>query len=298
MLLNRLNTLGLIHPPPWLPSTTHYLCLMGSVAYGVAGDDSDSDIYGFCIPPKEMVFPHLAGEIAGFGRQIKRFEQWQEHHIDDRDAGKQYDFQIYNIVKYFQLCMENNPNMVDALFVPERCVLHCSAIGNIVRENRKLFLHRGCWHKFRGYAYSQLHKMSIKTPDEGSKRAGYVEKYGFDVKFAYHVVRLIYEVEQILTTGDLNIESNSETLKAIRRGEWTEQRVIDFFQQKESALNKAYEESTLPYSPDETKIKKLLLQALEHHFGTLEGAYVEPDRYRNALLEIQNICNGLRLHES
>jgi hypothetical protein len=41
MLLNRLNTLGLIRPPPWLPSTTHYLCTMGSVAYGVAGDDSD-----------------------------------------------------------------------------------------------------------------------------------------------------------------------------------------------------------------------------------------------------------------
>lgn len=297
MLLNRLNTLGLIHPPPWLPSTTHYLCTMGSVAYGVAGDDSDCDVYGFCIPPKEMIFPHLAGEIQGFGRQIKRFEQWQEHHIDDHSAGKQYDFQIYNVVKFFQLCMENNPNMVDALFVPERCVIHCSAVGNIVRENRKLFLHRGSWHKFRGYAYSQLHKMSIKTPEEGSKRAGYVEKFGFDVKFAYHVVRLVYEVEQMLTTGDLNLESNSETLKAIRRGEWTEQRVIDFFTQKEAALNKAYEESALPYSPDDGKIKKLLLQALEHHFGSLDKAYVEPDRYKNALLEIQGICSGLQLHK-
>jgi len=42
MLLNDLQSKGLIHPPPWLASTTHYLCQMGSVAYGVAGDDSDS----------------------------------------------------------------------------------------------------------------------------------------------------------------------------------------------------------------------------------------------------------------
>jgi predicted nucleotidyltransferase len=138
---------------------------MGSVAYGVAGDDSDSDIYGWCIPPKEMVFPHLAGQIPGFGKQIQRFQQYQQHHIIDESTKKEYDFSIYNIVKFFQLCMDNNPNMVDALFVPERCVLHCNAIGNIVRENRRLFLHKGCWHKFRGYAYSQLHKMSIKTPE-------------------------------------------------------------------------------------------------------------------------------------
>jgi predicted nucleotidyltransferase len=269
---------------------------MGSVAYGVAGDDSDSDIYGFCIPPKEMIFPHLNGEIMGFGRQIKRFEQWQEHHIQDENAGKEYDFQIYSIVKYFQLCMENNPNMVDALFVPERCIIHCSAIGNIVRENRRLFLHRGCWHKFRGYSYSQLHKMSTKSPEVGSKREESIKKFGFDVKFAYHVVRLIYEVEQILTTQDLNLESNSEMLKAIRRGEWTEQRIIDFFEQKEKALNKAYEESTLPYSPDEQKIKKLLLECLEHHFGSLDKTYIEPDMYKNALLEIQEICNKVQIH--
>ena len=297
MLLNRLQSQQLIHPPPWLPSTTHYLCTMGSVAYGVAGDDSDSDVYGFCIPSKEMIFPHLAGEIQGFGRQIKRFEQWQEHHIQDVDAGKEYDFQIYNIVKFFQLCMENNPNMCDAMFVPERCVIHCSAVGNIVRENRKLFLHRGCWHKFRGYAYSMLHKMSTKNPEPGSKRYELIQQYHMDTKFAYHVVRLIYEVEQILTTQDLNLECNSETLKAIRRGEWTEQRVVDFFEQKEKALNEAYANSTLPYSPDEQKIKKLLLECLEHHFGSLSGAYIEPDRYRNALIEIQDVCTKLQLHK-
>jgi hypothetical protein len=31
-----------------------------------------------------------------------------------------WDFQIFGIVKFFQLAMENNPNVVDALFTPRR----------------------------------------------------------------------------------------------------------------------------------------------------------------------------------
>lgn len=297
MLLNDLQSRNLIHPPPWLPSTTHYLCIMGSFAYGVAGDDSDSDIYGWAIPMKEMIFPHLAGEIPGFGKQIQRFEQWQEHHIKDESNGKEYDFSVYNVVKYFQLCMNNNPNMIDSLFVPERCVIHCSAVGNIVRENRKMFLHKGCWPKLRGYAYSQLHKMVIKNPKPGSKRAKLIEEKGMDTKFAYHIVRLILQAEEILTTGDLHLDQNSEVLKAIRRGEWTQQRVEKFFEQKEHALNKAYEESKLPWGPDEKVIKELLLSCLEHHFGSLKDAYVEPDRYKNALMKIMETCNNTLMGE-
>lgn len=118
---------GLASPPPWMPSNMHCEVIMGSQAYGVAEDDSDMDIYGFCIPPKTMVFPHLAGEIEGFGGKGPRYGVWQQHHIQDGDAlggrGRSYDFQIFSIVKWFHLAMENNPNMVDALFVPANCLL-------------------------------------------------------------------------------------------------------------------------------------------------------------------------------
>jgi len=53
----------LICPPKWLPANVHYLTIMGSVAYGVSADASDMDVYGFCIPPKEVVFPPI--EIGG-----------------------------------------------------------------------------------------------------------------------------------------------------------------------------------------------------------------------------------------
>lgn len=151
----------LIHPPKWLPDNVHYEVITGSVSYGASSDTSDMDIVGFCIPPKEFIFPHLAGEIEGFGTQKKRFHQWQEHHV--KDQKQEYDFTIYSIVKFFQLVMENNPNMVDSLYVPQRCVLYCSSIAQMVRDRRQIFLHKGSYHKFRGYAYASLGKLNNRS---------------------------------------------------------------------------------------------------------------------------------------
>jgi predicted nucleotidyltransferase len=269
-----LSRKGLVKAPSFLPDTVQYETIMGSMAYGVSTDASDMDVYGFCIPPKEMVFPHLAGEIPGFGRQLQRFDVWQQHHVLVTDAlggkGRSYDLSIYSMVRYFQLCMENNPNMLDSLFTPDNCVLHMTPVAQMVRENRKLFLHKGVWHKFKGYAYAQVHKLKNKEPE--GKRKELVDKYGYDVKFAYHVVRLLNEVEQLLTEGDLDLQRNREQLKSIRRGEWSENDVLDYFTRKEKELESAYTNSKLPHSPDEKRIKQLLLNCLEQHFGTLEGA--------------------------
>jgi len=93
--VQRLHASGLIRPPKWLPADVAYETIMGSMARGVSSDTSDMDVYGFCIPPKDRVFPHLAGEIPGFGRQIQRFEQYQQHHVSDPSAlgghGRMYD---------------------------------------------------------------------------------------------------------------------------------------------------------------------------------------------------------------
>ena len=291
--VHRLTEKGLIKPPKFLAANVHYETIMGSVAYGVSSDTSDMDIYGFCIPPKDLVFPHLAGEIAGFGTQKKRFEQYQQHHIFDQDElqghGRTFDLQIFNIVKYFQLAMENNPNMIDSLFTPQTCVLHITQVGNMVREQRRMFLHKGAWAKFKGYAYSQLHKMTTKDPQ--GKRKEIRDKFGFDVKYAYHLVRLLYEAEQILLEGDIDLQRHREHLKAIRRGDLTEPDIRQWAADKEKQLENLYLQSQLPAKPDEEKIKTLLLNCLEEHYGTLENAIVQPDAAVRALRQIQEILD-------
>ncbi len=289
-LLKRLNKEGLINPPKFLLNNVAYLTMVGSVAYGVSDVGSDIDVYGFCIPHKNTIFPHLAGEISGFGRQIKRFEQWEQHHIKE-SSGKEYDFSIYSIIKYFQLCMDNNPNMLDSLFVPRRCIIHSTQIGELVRESRKLFLHKGAFHKFKGYAYGQLHKMRIKDPEVGSKRYDMVQEFGYDLKFAYHIVRLLDEVEQILVEHNIDLQRNREQLKAVRRGEWTMAQVENYFTKKELWLEELYVKSTLQHKPDEGRIKELLLHCLEIHFGSLEKCIHTVPEFEKDLKRVAAIVN-------
>jgi predicted nucleotidyltransferase len=287
--LQRLTDRGLIRPPRWLPNSVQYETIMGSVAYGVSSDTSDVDVYGWAIPPRDDVFPHLRGEFPGFGTPRPQFQQFQEHHVIDRDAlgghGRTYDLTIYGIVKFFNLAMQNNPNIIDSLFTPVNCVLHSTRVGDLVRENRRLFLHKGAWAKFKNYAYAQLHKLSTKVAQ--GKRAGLVAEHGFDTKFAYHVVRLILEVEQILVGGDIDLQRDNEQLKAIRRGDWTEDYLCEWFNAKQSELEKRYVESQLPAAPDEARIRALLLACLEEHYGRLEDCVVEPNQAVRALRNIQ-----------
>jgi predicted nucleotidyltransferase len=171
MILDELHKKKLIAPPHFILANTQYLTIMGSNAYGVADTNvkdkvPDFDVYGFCIPPKEYIFPHLRGEIPGFGTAGTKFDQWQQPHILDPDAnmgrGKEWDFQIFNIVKMFELCRQGNPNMLDSLFTPENCIVHITQVGRKVRDNRKLFVSKLVWDKFRGYAFSQMAKLESK----------------------------------------------------------------------------------------------------------------------------------------
>lgn len=289
MLLHRLEKDKLIQPPKWLADNCHYLTVMGSTAYGVSNDMSDMDIYGFVIPPKEMVFPHIAGHIKGFGEAPPNFENWQQHHIKQGD--KEYDFSVYSIVSFFNLVMQNNPNMIDALFTPRRCVMHSTAVGEMVREKRKMFLHTGSFPKFKGYAYQQLKKVLNQKKSDNPKRQASIDAYGYDVKAGYHVVRLALECQQILTEGDLDLERNREQLKAIRAGEWSAERLEKFFEDKERHLENLEAESRLPKVPPVDAIKTLLLNCLESHYGNLSSTVTRVTDVDKVLVEMQQVLD-------
>jgi len=271
--------------PSWMPDAIQYETVMGSVAYGVSGDMSDTDLYAWAMTPKHILFPHTIGHIQGFGKPPEKFDQWERHHIPHPSLDRTYDACVYGIVRYFQLVMENNPNMVDSLFTPVSAVLHSSPIAEMVRQQRKIFLHKGSFHKIRGYAFSQAKKIRSKEAPTGNRKE-LVDKFGFDVKYAYHVVRLMDQAQQILEEGDLDLTRNAEKLKAIRRGEWTIEDIEEYFTRKESDLETVYTNSKLRHSPDESAIRQLLIDCIEHHYGNLGDALVDPDKAVRALHQI------------
>lgn len=127
----------------------------------------------------------------------------------------------------------------------------------------------------------------MQTKEPIGKRQKIIDEFGYDVKFAYHVVRLLYEVEQLLLEGDMDLMRHKEQLKAIRRGEWSLEDVRDFFDTKEKQLEKVYLQSILPTEPNVAGIRQLLMDCLEHHDGSLSAAVSMPDDSLKTLQQIK-----------
>lgn len=115
--------------------------VVGSQAYGTNTPESDVDSVGVMIPGPEY--------FTGF----KRVEEFANFDGIDR--------KIYAIHKAVSLLLENNPNMLDLLWAPERCILKMTPWWERIAYVRDKFLSKKCRYTFSGYAIAQLHR--IKT---------------------------------------------------------------------------------------------------------------------------------------
>lgn len=119
---------------------TIFECIVGSQAYGTNNEFSDIDYAGVMIPGKE----YFLG--------MKNFEQFQ---------GFEMDKTIYDIRKALTLIADNNPNMLDLLFIPERCIVFSTKFWEKILKHRSIFLSKRIRYTFAGYAIAQLGR--IKT---------------------------------------------------------------------------------------------------------------------------------------
>lgn len=255
-----------------------YVTLMGSRAYGTEREDSDCDFYGFIVPPIEIVFPHTKGVMNGFGLRHTPFEQYEAQHKQHPVYGE-VDVTIYNIVKYCQLVMGGNPNMVDSIFTPDNCVVELDGVGKHLRNNRKLFLSEIMFHRFRGMAFQHASRLKKGIAKEGRKKN--VDEFGWDVKDGYHTIRILLQIIEILETGDLVLDRNRMYLNQIRDGEYS----LNYILLQFDILMKRLEEivakgSSVPYSPDEKMIYKVLVECLEMKYGNLSSIGFNRNEYK------------------
>lgn len=262
-LLKKLIKEKKISPPSWLSDNMLYANIHGSQMYGCNLSNSDQDIYGVVLPPLSILFPHTAGWIQGF-EPPKNFEQWQQHHVD------KYDFQVTNITKFLMLAMQGNPNITECLFAHQDCVLHNTQSFQLILDIKQEFLTQRSIPRYRGYMVSQFNKMKVKTPDAGSTRLANFEKYGYDVKFASHLIRLGLFCEQILKYRWIELRQDAELLKSIKRGEFTLLEIEDMAQSIISRLEKLQLNTKLPIDVDKPKIKKVLVNVIESHYGSID----------------------------
>jgi predicted nucleotidyltransferase len=214
--------------------------IAGSHSYGTNTPESDMDFRGVCIPPIE--------NLLGLDNKFEQYET------------KDPDSVIYSLKKFVRLALQNNPNILDALFVDDEHVVYANEYGRELRELKYSFLSKRVFHTYGGYAHSRLKNLTEKGKNPIGYKKELIDKYGFDSKDASHLVRLMRMGIEILRDGEVNVyRPDREVLLKVRNGEFTLDEIKEEYEWLNEQLNKAYNESKLPDQPDYNKINGWLI---------------------------------------
>ncbi len=96
----------------------------------------------------------------------------------------------------------------------------------------------------------------------GEKRKRMVRKYGYDPKNASHLIRLLRMGSEFLVSGRLDVyrTTDASDLIAIKRGEWSLDRVKAEAERLFATAEEARARSPLPPEPDAAAAGALLLE--------------------------------------
>ena len=149
----------------WLPSRTIFMTIHGSNAYGTATPESDIDLRGIAVAPKEYYF--------GFSNNFEQAE------------GKEpYDMTVFSLPKFFSLGAKCNPNILEIINTEKEDWIITTPLFENLWKNRSLFLSKRAKHTFAGYAKAQLHRIKshrnwlLNPVDKEPTR----EQYGLSTK--------------------------------------------------------------------------------------------------------------------
>ena len=228
--------------------------ISGSHLYGTNTENSDKDCVGVCIPTKDYIIG------------MYKFDQLEERTNPSRSNKQNIktdnDYTCYSLPKFIKLAYDNNPNILEILFVPKESIIYCDNLGKHLLEHRKLFVSKGAYYKFMGYAMAQKRKLITKQPE--GLRTKIVEKYGYDTKHASHLIRLLYFGIEILRTGQLAFPAeHRKYLIQIKNVKWPLSQIIDKAAYLESYLNESLESSILPEHPNLEEINRLQINLIE-----------------------------------
>lgn len=101
--------------------------------------------------------------------------------------------------------------------------------------------------------------------ERNPERAILEEKFGYDVKHAMHLVRLMRMCREILATGKVIVKRpDRDELLAIRNGAWTYEQIVEWARKQDQELEELYKQCTiLPHSCDRNTINKICIELFE-----------------------------------
>ncbi|MFD8568595.1 DNA polymerase beta superfamily protein [Streptomyces sp. NPDC059639] len=207
---------------------TVYACVMGSRAFGLATEDSDTDRRGVYLAPTPLFW---------------HFDKPPTH--VDGPADEQFSWELE---RFCELALRANPNILECLHSP--LVEELTPVGEELLALRGAFLSRRVHETFARYAVGQRKKLEADVRVHGAPRW----------KHAMHLLRLLKSSRDLLRTGELRIDvgEDREALLAVKRGEvpWSEvdRRMTRLTEETDRAATR----TPLPQEPDRPRIENFL----------------------------------------
>lgn len=170
-----------------------YGCVVGSTAYGLTQEGSDTDRRGFYLPPAGLEW-----SLAGVPEQLE---------TDNEEV-------YWEIEKFIRLALKANPNVLECLYSP--LVETCTPMARELIDSRHIFLSQYIHRTYNAYVLSQFKKLEQDIRNHGEIRW----------KHVMHLIRLLLSGVVVLRHGfvPLRVDEYRDRLLAIRRGDvnWEE----------------------------------------------------------------------------
>ncbi|MFG2192481.1 DNA polymerase beta superfamily protein [Streptomyces sp. NPDC048639] len=209
---------------------TVYACVMGSRAFGLATEDSDTDRRGVYVAPTPLFWR--------FGKPPT--------HVDG-PAEEQFSWELE---RFCELALRANPNVLECLHSP--LVERLEATGRELVALRGAFLSAEVHRTFVRYATGQHRKLRAHIDRHGSPRW----------KHAMHLLRLLASCRDLLTTGELvlDVGAERERLLEVKRGEVPWPEVERRMRTLAGEADAAALTTPLPAEPDRARVEDFLIR--------------------------------------
>lgn len=222
----------------------------------LSGTD-DRDEMGICVEPRRY--------IIGFGK----FEQWvyrsaeeREGFVGARSQAGDLDLTIYSLRKWARLALQGNPTVLLLLYLPDEAIVIRTTAGDRLRGLASAFASKHAGKRFLGYLEAQLQRLVGERGQRDVNRFELVEEFGYDTKYAMHMLRLGHQGVEFLESGRLFLpmrEPVRSHLMDVRRGRIPLVDVLAEGRELESRLSGLLESSPLPIEPDLEAVENFVM---------------------------------------
>jgi uncharacterized protein len=208
-----------------------FRCVVGSRAYGLDDEQSDTDRRGIYLPPAER--------------------HWSLYGVPEQLENPNTEETYWEIQKFLTLALKANPNVLECLYTP--LVEHATPLAREMLDMRRSFLSRMVYQTYNGYVLSQFKKLQADLRNKGAVKWKHVT----------HLIRLLLAGITVLEEGivPVHVGPHRNILLAIKRGELPFNEIEAWRMELHKRFDVAAGKTKLPERPDYERANAFLLRA-------------------------------------